>query len=150
MQNIIMWSFFHRIPLTLLGGMWKNCSAMELSQILTHKLLINDSDKCFKRPSMLIRCKIWKPVNRSALLTNWPVSKWKQVFTNRNIWIDHRKIKILGTWKLVITNYDEEGISITPHYHFHPLHRHLDISRAITAESSPLHIGSSRTRPGNL
>ena len=43
-----------------------------------------------------------------------------------------------------------EGISITPHYHFHPLHRHLDISRAITAESSPLHIGRSRTRTGNL
>ena len=31
-----------------------------------------------------------------------------------------------------------EGISLTPHYHLHPLHRHLDISRAITAESSPL------------
>ena len=26
-----------------------------------------------------------------------------------------------------------ERISLTPHYHFHPLHRHLDISRAITA-----------------
>ena len=38
-----------------------------------------------------------------------------------------------------------EGISSTPHYHFHPLHRHLDISRAITAESSPPHIGRSRT-----
>ena len=44
----------------------------------------------------------------------------------------------------------EEGISLTPHYHFHPLHRHLDISRAITAESSPLRIASSRTRTGNL
>ena len=43
-----------------------------------------------------------------------------------------------------------EGISLTPHYHFNPLHRHLDISRAITAKSSPLHIGSSRTRTGNL
>ena len=31
---------------------------------------------------------------------------------------------------------------ITPHYHFHPLHRHLDISRAIAAKNSPLHIGS--------
>ena len=30
------------------------------------------------------------------------------------------------------------GISLTPHYDFHPLNRHLDISRAITAESSPL------------
>ena len=26
-----------------------------------------------------------------------------------------------------------EGISLTPLYHFHPLHRHLDISWAITA-----------------
>ena len=25
-----------------------------------------------------------------------------------------------------------EGIPLTPHYHFHPLHRHLDNSRAIT------------------
>ena len=44
----------------------------------------------------------------------------------------------------------EEGISLTPHYHFHLLNRHLDISRLITAESSPLHIGSSQTRTGNL
>ena len=43
-----------------------------------------------------------------------------------------------------------EGISLTPHYHFHPLHRHLDLSRAITADSSPLRIASSRTRTGNL
>ena len=43
-----------------------------------------------------------------------------------------------------------EDISWTPHYHFHPLHRHLDISQVIIVESSPLHIGSSRTRTGNL
>ena len=43
-----------------------------------------------------------------------------------------------------------EGISLTPQYHFHPLHRHSDISRAIAAESSPLHVASSRTRTGNL
>ena len=42
------------------------------------------------------------------------------------------------------------GIYLTPPYHFHPLHRHLDISWAITAESSPLHITSSRTRTGNV
>ena len=42
-----------------------------------------------------------------------------------------------------------EDMSLTPHYHFHPLHRHLDTSRAITAESSPLHIASSRTQTGN-
>ena len=43
-----------------------------------------------------------------------------------------------------------EGISLTTHYHFHPLHRHLDISRAMTAESLPLHIASSRTQTRNL
>ena len=32
-----------------------------------------------------------------------------------------------------------EGISLTPHYYFHPLHRHFDISRAITAELSSAH-----------
>ena len=44
----------------------------------------------------------------------------------------------------------KEGIFLTPFYHFHPLHRNLDISRAITAESSLLHIASSRTPTGNL
>ena len=36
-----------------------------------------------------------------------------------------------------------EGISLIPHYHFHPPHRHLDISLAITAENSPLHIATT-------
>ena len=43
-----------------------------------------------------------------------------------------------------------EGISLTSHYHFQPLHRHLDISWEITAESPTLSIASSRTRSGNL
>ena len=33
-----------------------------------------------------------------------------------------------------------------PLYHFHRLHRHLDISRAIVARSSPLHIASEHSR----
>ena len=43
-----------------------------------------------------------------------------------------------------------EGIYLISLYHFHPLHRRLDISRGITAGSSPLHIASSWTRTGNL
>ena len=43
-----------------------------------------------------------------------------------------------------------EGISLTPLYDFHPLHRHLDSGRVITAETSPLQIASSRTRTGKL
>ena len=38
-----------------------------------------------------------------------------------------------------------EGIYLTPLYHFHPLRGHLDISRAIAAESSPLHMPRSIT-----
>ena len=43
-----------------------------------------------------------------------------------------------------------ESISLTPLYHLHPLHKYLDIFWAITVESSPLHIASSRTRTRNL
>ena len=38
-----------------------------------------------------------------------------------------------------------ETICLISLYHFHPLRRHLDISRVISAESSPLHIVSSWT-----
>ena len=62
-----------------------------------------------------------------------------------SIWVlSHEHSRITGLQR------KGEGIPLTPHYHFHPLYRHLDISRAITAESSPLHIASSRTRTGNL
>ena len=37
-----------------------------------------------------------------------------------------------------------EAISLSPLYHFHPLHRHLDISRRL------LHIAGSWTRTGDL
>ena len=41
-------------------------------------------------------------------------------------------------------------ISLTSLCHFHPLYRHLNISQAITAESSLLHLGISPTQTGNL
>ena len=40
--------------------------------------------------------------------------------------------------------------AIPPLYHFHPLHRHLDISQVINVEISPLHIANSQTQTGNL
>ena len=43
-----------------------------------------------------------------------------------------------------------KGIYLTLLYHFQPVHRHIENSWAITAESSPLHIASNRTRTGNL
>ena len=36
------------------------------------------------------------------------------------------------------------AIQLTPRYHFHPLCRHLDISREITKESSPMEPDSKR------
>ena len=42
-----------------------------------------------------------------------------------------------------------EAIFLILFYHFHPLHRHLEIGQAITAESSLLYIASTRTRTGN-
>ena len=53
-------------------------------------------------------------------------------------------------WRFTGQQGKGETISLTPLYHFHPSRRHLDISRTITAESSPLHKTSSRTRNGNL
>ena len=38
---------------------------------------------------------------------------------------------------------------LTPLYHFHMLQEYLDISWAITAESSDLYIASGRTQIGN-
>ena len=42
------------------------------------------------------------------------------------------------------------AISLTPLYRFHPLHRHLDISRAIAVESSPLHIARGQNQTEGL
>ena len=33
-----------------------------------------------------------------------------------------------------------DSISLTPLYHFHPLHRHLGSSQAIAVENSPQHL----------
>ena len=35
---------------------------------------------------------------------------------------------------------------MTPVYHFHLFHTHLDIRQVITAENSPLHIARSQTQ----
>ena len=43
----------------------------------------------------------------------------------------------------------EKAISLYPFYHLHSLHRHLDISRVVAAERSPLRIADSRTLTGN-
>ena len=61
----------------------------------------------------------------------------------------------LGFLSRTFTNHRTVGegggdFFLTPYYYFHPLHRHLDISRAITAENGPPQIASNRTRTENL
>ena len=41
----------------------------------------------------------------------------------------HKHSRITGLWGR------REGISLTLHYHFHPLNRHSEITRAIIADS---------------
>ena len=43
-----------------------------------------------------------------------------------------------------------EAILLALFCHFHPVHRHLDISWTVTVESSPLHIASRQTQTGSL
>ena len=48
----------------------------------------------------------------------------------------------LGFFSQTFTGQERkaEAISLNLLYHFHPLHRHLDVNQAITAESSPQHM----------
>ena len=50
------------------------------------------------------------------------------------------------TYTIYRTQGKGKAVSLTTLYHFHPLHRNLDINRTITAESSPLHIASRQPR----
>ena len=57
----------------------------------------------------------------------------------------------LGFLSETFTNHrtagEGEGISLTPHYHFHPIHRHLEISRAFATERSLLQQPFSNREP---
>ena len=73
-------------------------------------------------------------VNERALSEKLPVNglKWVEDTSQFDTFTIHR------------TAGEREGISLTPMYHFQPLHRHLEISWVITAESSLLQVVSSR------
>ena len=76
--------------------------------------------------------------SRKSTLSNW-------IYIFFSIWVFfHAHSRFTGQ------EGNGEGVYLTPLNHFHPLHRHLGISRMITADSSPLLIASSRTGTGNL
>ena len=73
------------------------------------------------------------------------------------------KSSIIGIWRVFFlpgfsfTNIHDSqesremgGYFFNSPYHFHTLHRYLDLSRVITVEKLLLHIASSRTRTRNL
>ena len=69
---------------------------------------------------------------QNIFFSNWSL-RWNIKFNVSNsffsIWVlFHQHSSITGLQS------KSKGIPLTPHYDFHPLYRHLDISRAITAE----------------
>ena len=73
----------------------------------------------------------------------WPKPSLLSIFLSRFSFMDiHNSQDNRGRGSL--------SLSLTALYHFHLLHRHVDISQAITAESLPMHIASSQTWTRNL
>ena len=66
-------------------------------------------------------------------------------FTYFSVWVFfHKYSQITGLWG------KGEDISLTSHYYFQLLYRHLDISWAISAESSPPCIANSWIQLGTF
>ena len=86
-----------------------------------------------------------KTFNIKIIKETQKFSFWKKVLMMTFTWLIF--FFFLGFLSQTFTNHrtagEGEGIFLTPHYHFHLLYRHLDISWVITAESSPLYIANS-------
>ena len=117
-----------------------SCSDVEISEAVNQPL------ECFLSADFtcnqfLVIINFWKILPLLSMS-----NKWMHVFLGFfSVWVFfHEHSRFIGQ------QGKGEGIYLTPLYHFHPLDRHLDISQAIAAKSSPLHIASSRTRSGNV
>ena len=96
----------------------------------------NDITIIYLPPNYLVR---FKPRDADAFksLRKW----WWEKGLFFSIWVFfHKHSQFTGQ------QGNREAISLTPLYHFSLLHGHLDISQAVTAGSSPLHIASSWVR----
>ena len=58
--------------------------------------------------------------------------------------------KCFSCLRFLSKTFTNHRTALIPHYNFHPLHRHLNLIRVITAESSPLHIASIQLEPGSF
>ena len=131
-------------------------------QTIKISIVVRTKFKTDKRNTNLTDGKVKIPrCNACGLIfcwvNQWPektkdCSKFYSYFVNHSFFFFFLSIWVFFHEHSRITRLQGkgEGISLTPHYHFCLLHRHLDISQAITAEISPLHIASSRTWTGNI
>ena len=94
------------------------------------------------------KIKFWYPENSSCKLCKnyiYQIGYTSNRYHFFSIWVffhDHSRI----------TGQQEngEGISLTRHYHYHAFHRHLEISRDITAESSLPHMVAAGLESGTF
>ena len=125
------WNYFQ--------GIYKNNSLNNLNEVTKSILTLNNS---FYSELKLI--------NTEPIPVSWSGGTTSTKKIRQGYWISHQApckahcsyifFFYLGFLSRTFTNHIWEGICLSPHYHFHPLHRHLNISQAINAESSPLHI----------
>ena len=86
--------------------------------LVHHQLILNHCSK-FSLQSIISRL--------------FPVSNYLFICCFFLIWVFYHKYS-----RFIGQQGKGEDISLTPLCHFHSVHRHLDISRMITAKSSPL------------
>ena len=127
-------------------------SPLVFSDTTVVKIKVNDFLRYLKKYFMetfkifIIRChKVWK---KNVFPMFWFSSfsrktERKLLFFSVSVFF-HEHSRISGKKE------NGEAIFNSSSYHFHPLQRYLGISRTITAESLPLHLGSDRTRTGYL
>ena len=83
-------------------------------------------------------------IHRKSVLTCCK-AEFAFLFCFFSIWLFFHKYS-----RLTGQQVKEKAVSWYPFYHFHPLHRQLDIIRVIAAESSPLRTAGSPTWTENL
>ena len=135
--------FYAKIKLEIgCDVIYHDCTAMRFSwKLLVPEMRINSSSPETRQFTE----------NMSSLIAFWDNSYiWVVWRTSKCLYSTYKKKYIFFSIWVFFHDYSRitglqgkgQDISLTPHYHFHLLHRHLDISQAITAESSLLHIAN--------
>ena len=95
-------------------------------------MMASTSSSCYFFFALILFIIFWNgDVPFQMYLSCCPTCAWFiSLFFSYLFFFFHEHLQITGL------QGEGGGILVTPHYHFHPLHRNLDISRWITAESS--------------